>query len=468
MKNTVKNILWVWLFLPLLISCDRMNDLHDEYLQRGEKVYLARLDEAHILAGDKRAELVFVNKDVKAKTLIVYWRSRTDSLVYTIPENSVGQELKVQLPDLPEDFLTFELVSQTGDGKSKSLVTELSSRIFGDNYQASLNNRLVDKAVFLQSANELDITWKGVFEGAVNIEIEYEGTDGNTRVVKLPVEQRSILYLNMFDGDLRYRTGYVPAENTLDTFYTEYSELPFSEFYVIEGLTFNGTNQYMKIDDHPELNISPGEVLSISLWMKTPLGNTTQRMVAKRYTSLLKDPVNGNTGYGIAPLSNQRMYADWYYRQNTNPNPGGGANVLSGNNYYPLDTWIHVTAIFNSATKQIKLYQNGNLIGTSTLPAAVPANPAVVSVSPLYIGVWEDPAPTLQGFFKGELAHIRVWNKALSPEEIQIDMTTQVTAETPNLIAAYDLRKVVGSGTNLSIVDMKGTHNAILYGFTRP
>src|SRR5690606_4048410 len=420
MKNTIKYIFRISLILPLFFSCDNMNDLHDEYLQRGETTYLSRINEVQVYPGNKRAELVFVNNDSKAKTMTVYWRSRTDSVVYTIPDNSVGQELKVQLPDLPEDFLTFELVTTTGDGKSKSLTTELSARIYGDNYQVSLNNRLIDKAVYLESANELDITWKGIFEGAVNIEIEYDGTDGNTRMVELPIEERSILYLNMFNGNLKYRTGYLPTENAIDTFYTEYIDLPFSELYVIEGLTFNGTNQYMRIADHPDLNINSGEVLSISVWIKTPIGNMNHRLLMKRYTSTTADQVNGNTGYGIVPLSNRRTYADWYYRSGSNPNPGGAANVLSGNDYYPLDPWIHLVAIFDSSTKQIKLYQNGNLVGTATLPAAVPENPNIVSISDVFVGTWkESPTGALKEFFSGEVAHLRFWKKALSPEEIQ-------------------------------------------------
>lgn len=469
MKSIINYIFSICLTVALLSSCDRMNDIHDEYLQMGEITYLSRIDEIKIYPGKKRAELVFVNKDSKAKILMVYWRSRTDSLAYTIPENSVGRELKVQLLNLPEDFLTFELVTTTADGKSKSLTTELSTRIYGDNYQRSLNNRLVDKAVYLESAKELDIIWKGVFEGAVNIEINYDGTDGNARTLKLPIEERSIRYLNMFEGNLKYRTGYVPVENAIDTFYTEYIDLPFSELYIIGGLAFNGTNQYMTIADHPDFNISAGEALSISLWIKTPVGTATQRVLMKRYTSLAADPINGNTGYGIAPLSNRRMYADWYYRQNTNPNPGGGANVLSANDYYPLDTWMHLTAIFDSSTKQMKLYQNGNLIGTGTLPASVPANPNIVNISDVLIGTWkESPTASLQGFFKGEIAHLRFWKKALTPEDIQLDMTNPVKDDTPGLVAAYDLRKRQANGVNLTVPDIRGKHTAVLHGYNMP
>lgn len=461
---------WLWIaILSLFFSCERMNDLHDEYLQRGETTYLSRIDEVNIYPGNKRAELVFVNKDPKATTLVVYWRSRTDSMVFPIPDNSVGQELKVELVNLPEDFLTFELVTTNGENESKSLTTELSARIYGEQYEASLNNRLVDNAIYLESANELDVTWKGAFEGAVNIEIAYEGTDGNARTMNIPIEERSILYLNMFKDHLKYRTGYVPAENAIDTFYTEYSDLPFSEQYVIEGLVFNGTNQYMTIADHPDFNINSGEVLSISLWVKTSISNRNQRLVLKRYTSTTADPVNGNTGYGIVPLANRNLYADLHYRNGSQPNPGGRATVASGIESYSLDEWFHVVAIFDSPKKQLSLYQNGNLVGTGIINGTPPENPNIVSISDVLVGAWkESDGGNLSEFFSGEIAHLRFWKKALNPEDIYLDMSTPVTAETPGLVAAYDFTKVDGTGTDLTVPDITGNHTGVLHGFSRP
>lgn len=461
---------WLWIAtLSLFFSCDRMNDLHDEYLQRGETTYLSRIDEINLYPGNKRAELVFVNKDPKATTLVVYWRSRTDSMVFPIPDNSVGQELKVELTNLPEDFLTFELVTTTADGESKSLTTELSARIYGEQYEASLNNRLVDKAIYLESGNELDVTWKGIFEGAVNIEIVYEGTDGNARTMNIPIEERSILYLNMFKDDLKYRTGYIPAENAIDTFYTEYSDLPFSEQYVIEGLAFNGTNQYMTIADHPDFNINSGEVLSISLWVKTPINDKNQRLVLKRYVSDAADPVNGNSGYGIVTLPNGRLYADLFHRYLSSTNPGGRFTTVSDNNYYLLDTWIHLVAVFDAPKQQLTLYQNGNIFGTLNKAANIPANASIVSISDVYVGSWRQSAGgNISEFFKGEIAHLRFWKKTLTPEDIHIDMSTPVTAETPGLVAAYDFRKVEGSGTDLTVPDITGNHTGVLHGFSRP
>src|SRR5690606_12919942 len=190
----------------------------------------------------------------------------------------------------------------------------------------------------------------------------------------------------MFKDHLKYRTGYVPTENAIDTFYTEYSDLPFSEQYVIEGLVFNGINQYMSIADHPDFNINSGEVLSISLWVKTSISNRNQRLVLKRYTSTTADPVNGNTGYGIVPLANRNLYADLHYRNGSQPNPGGRATVASGIESYSLDEWFHVVAIFDSPKKQLSLYQNGNLVGTGIINGTPPENPNIVSISDVLVG----------------------------------------------------------------------------------
>lgn len=466
MKSILKYQLYVWLVLLAgFVSCDKMNDLHDIYLQQGEKIYLSRANDVTILPGNQRAKILFTNQDPKARSLVVYWRAKTDSLVFSIPENSVGQELEIMLPDLPEDFLTFEFVAKSADGKSKSLPTELSARIYGDRYRASLNNRLTESASYLETAYELDILWREAFEGAAKIEIRYNGTDNNIRTREVPIEDRSIVYLNLFKDNLEYRTGYVPVENAIDTFYTDYATLPFAEAYVIAGLEFNGTNQYMRIPNHTDFDINTNESLTVTCWARTPVTSRTQRLFGKRYTT--GDVDNGNTGYGVALLSPGRTYTDWHYKSNLTTG-GGNANILPGSTTtgtYFANTWMHIAAVFDVANKRISLYQDGVLMGSKELAAMI----SITNISDLYVGWWKT-APTANPgeYFSGEIAHLRFWDKTLSFAEIQEDIVTDVNEETPNLIAAYDLRKVEGSGTNLTVPDIKGNHTGILHNFTRP
>ena len=458
MKSILKYQLYVWLVLLAgLISCDKMNDLHDKYLQQGEKIYLSRANDITILPGNQRAKILFTNQDPKAHSLVVYWRAKTDSLVFSIPENNVGQELEIMLPNLPEDFLTFEFVVKSADGKSKSLPTELSARIYGDRYRESLNNRLTESASYLETAYELNILWREAFEGAAKIEIRYNGTDNNIRTREVPIEERSLVYLNLFKDNLEYRTGYVPVENAIDTFYTDYDMLPFAEAYVVAGLEFV-SGQYMRIPHHADFDIAGDEAITVTCWVRTPNIAVTQRIFAKRYTVVADYGEYGNTGYGIALLANTgNIYPDLVYK---------GANYVLNYPSISVNVWTHITAVFDVANKAMAVYKDGVSLGSRTLPETVlsTTNIADLAVGAHKASVAGNPGQT----FTGEIAHLRFWNKALSFAEIQEDMETYVTEETPNLIAAYDLRKVEGSGTNLTVPDIKGNHTGILHNFTRP
>ncbi|MCK9507448.1 MAG: T9SS type A sorting domain-containing protein, partial [Pigmentiphaga sp.] len=55
--------------------------------------------------------------------------------------------------------------------------------------------------------------------------------------------------------------------------------------------------------------------------------------------------------------------------------------------------------------------------------------------------------------------------KAMSKEDVMADMVSEVTAETPSLIAAYDLTKIQKDGGILVIPDLKGNHPAELHGY---
>ncbi|WP_270089047.1 DUF4998 domain-containing protein [Sphingobacterium sp. SYP-B4668] len=463
MKALLKYQIWMWIMLSVgICSCDRMNDLHDEYLQRGEKTYLSKIDSIEILPGNQRAKIRFTNMDPKAKSIAVFWRSRTDSLIFSLPEQHVGKELEIDLLDLPEDYLTFEVVSRSADGMSKSLIKELSTRIYGAQYQTSLNSRVVKSATYNKSTFLLNVNWGGALDNAVNVEISYQGIDDKERREVLPIEDLSMLYLNLFKDGLQYRTAYVPVENSLDTFYSNPVDLAYSNEKIISGLNFNGLNQYLRITNHNDFNILEGESLSISFWAKTSVGTAVQRLINKRYSA--GDTDNGHTGYGIALLGGApnsfKAYPNWNYKAGAS---GGGATDIIPTATYKPDEWFHVTVVFEVGN--FTLYLNGVQIGKNSFNIAK----STVSSSDVYVGTWlSAPTAALQGFFKGEMADLRFWKKALTVNDIAIDMKTDVQANTLGLVAAYDLSKVQTIGSNLVIPDIKGKHPAVVYGHIKP
>jgi len=78
-----------------------------------------------------------------------------------------------------------------------------------------------------------------------------------------------------------------------------------------------------------------------------------------------------------------------------------------------LNQWSYLAVIFDGL--QVKFYLNGVLVTTASLPASITARS-----NPFRLGADNNT----QQFFKGSLDEVRIYNRALTAQEIQIDMAT--------------------------------------------
>ncbi|GAA2124351.1 hypothetical protein GCM10009782_05150 [Glycomyces algeriensis] len=77
-----------------------------------------------------------------------------------------------------------------------------------------------------------------------------------------------------------------------------------------------------------------------------------------------------------------------------------------------VDTWYNVTGVYDLATKQIRIYVNGQLQGTTTITGTFNATGKFVLGRDLFAG-----ASTT--FFAGDIDEVKVWDRAISLGEIQ-------------------------------------------------
>lgn len=84
-----------------------------------------------------------------------------------------------------------------------------------------------------------------------------------------------------------------------------------------------------------------------------------------------------------------------------------------------VNTWSHLA--ITRAGSTLTVYVNGASVGTATEPAAFSW-----ATCPFLIGVDADSGCTglLNGHFGGQLDEFRIYNRALSPSEIQSAMNT--------------------------------------------
>ena len=89
---------------------------------------------------------------------------------------------------------------------------------------------------------------------------------------------------------------------------------------------------------------------------------------------------------------------------------GGEANAPSGSNLQ-ADRWYSLTTVLDGASKSLSFYVDGAKVG-STTTSLTPASIADQSLNAIGRSPWPDP------FFKGQVSAFRVYDRALSEQEV--------------------------------------------------
>jgi len=119
-----------------------------------------------------------------------------------------------------------------------------------------------------------------------------------------------------------------------------------------------------------------------------------------------------------------------FHLYNAGNNNGDNAQNLS----YPLeqDTYYYIVMVFNGTEKKFDFYVDGNFIGSLQ-------HAAWSKISNSTMGVVEIGANSFDNFYaEQKLAEFRVWNRALTPWEVQAHLDVDYATETDGLIGHWD------------------------------
>ena len=121
---------------------------------------------------------------------------------------------------------------------------------------------------------------------------------------------------------------------------------------------------------------------------------------------------------------NQENYQEWelvYVRTTTNNNNEYEEAKVKSSKDLPADEWVHIAAVLDGAAKTVTLYQNGEVVGSADMVSDI----RDIDLTEEY----ERTAEGLQKFYLGRsythnrdfcglMSEVRVWNRALSADEI--------------------------------------------------
>ncbi len=162
------------------------------------------------------------------------------------------------------------------------------------------------------------------------------------------------------------------------------------------ALVFNGTNAVVTIPNATLLQLTTG--MTLEAWVNPTTVNSAWRDVIYK----------GDDNYYLEGMSPSQR-----------PAMGGtfSPSLVYGTAALAVNTWTHLAATYDGTT--MRLYVNGAQVASRAQTGNI-----AISTNPLQIG-----GDSIYGqYFAGMIDEVRIYNRALTQTEIQIDMNTPVGA----------------------------------------
>ncbi|KAA9340723.1 LamG-like jellyroll fold domain-containing protein [Adhaeribacter soli] len=172
------------------------------------------------------------------------------------------------------------------------------------------------------------------------------------------------------------------------------------------ALSLNGSSQYATVPNSSSLN--PTTAITLAAWIRPSKTGTSQVVLKKGITS-------ESDGYELSLSSDAKIF----FRINQDSN--GDTYRLNSSTTHPTSgtTWMHIAATYDGTTA--RLYINGVEHKTKTYSTTIKSSTAALGIGAQSNG---------SNRFQGALDEAKVYNVALSPEEIRALATATIPSAT--------------------------------------
>jgi fibronectin type 3 domain-containing protein len=213
------------------------------------------------------------------------------------------------------------------------------------------------------------------------------------------------------------------------------------------ALSFNGSSSYVDLGNPTALRLTGS--MTIEAWIKAAANPADDgQIVAKSNNSsgwqFKTTPDTGPETFGIAVSGSSSSHAQRYSTTVRN-----------------LNTWYHVAGVYDATARTLSLYVNG-VLSSGTLSGTVPS-------SQVNSGVNVNIGRRTGGFyFNGVIDEVRIYNRALSQQEIQTDMNTPLGVSGPDTqppTAPANLSASAVSATQVNLTWTAATDNVAVTSY---
>jgi len=232
-----------------------------------------------------------------------------------------------------------------------------------------------------------------------------------------------VAYYTFNDGTARDSAGYYANAN--GTFYGDPNVISDPNRGMV--LNLDGDGDYVKVENNVVADFST-ESFTYAFWAKTAVGGTTGWFYSWKG---IYDPVHDLTGVSIYHDNGPEIRFTLYQQGKK-----VRTNVPDAN--FVTDEWVHVAALRDADANELRFYYNAKLEpGIGGLNPVTDTVGNVSNTGYLYIGANDRGTPDL--FFPGLMDDFRVYNHALSEEELEL-LYLMLMIDDPNLASMLNPR----------------------------
>ncbi len=200
------------------------------------------------------------------------------------------------------------------------------------------------------------------------------------------------------------------------------------------ALSFDGIDDYVQMMDKPAYKNL--QELTVMLWVK----NTH-----KNQMGTLVDCIDSCNTRGTWAFRAYKDRLRWFI---------GNEKTYNGKTKLPITThqWQHYTFTFSDVANTLKIYLDGQLVATQTVDAQINS-----AATLLRIGNDLPSSGSLP--FKGLLDEVKIWNKHLSPDQIQAEMYQMPHQAIDHLVGYWPFNE--GRGTQSADQSSQQNHGLV-------
>ena len=226
MKNIIK---WYPVIVILSITCTycTKSDEYKKYMPDGEIIYPQKADSVKTFPGRNRIQLEWVIIDPKVTSCKIIYEQAGIQGSTTVPVHGSGYEndtIRVIIPDMEEANYRFKIVSYDDFGHT-SIPVETEEQAYGEMYENSLLNRMLQSTSLDEDENLLQLEWYEAEATETGIKIDYTDVDGNNRTITVAASETSTTIPDFkITEPIYYSTMYRPVPSAIDIFYAKKTE----------------------------------------------------------------------------------------------------------------------------------------------------------------------------------------------------------------------------------------------------